>query len=127
MKIYLAAPYGKMELMREWESKLHDHGHECTSKWVRGFEENAKYCPTRADAAQMDLDDVDAADVVVSMTLPKGTMFSSGGRHVEFGYGLAHNKLMIIVDGGKENIFHELPQVVICATIEDVIAFLDKA
>lgn len=121
MKVYAAAPYSQMKLMLEWEQKLLAAGHTCTSQWIHGNEEGQ----TLNDAAQMDLDDVDAADAVVSLVLPKGTMFSSGGRHVEFGYGLARGKLMIIICNNEaENIFHELHRVVKCAAIEEAIAHL---
>ena len=120
MKIYLAAPYGKMNLMQKWEQRLVAAGHECTAKWIRGDEENM----TLANAAQMDLDDIDAADVVISYVLPKGTMFSSGGRHVEFGYALARDKIVVCVGNGPENVFHNLPQVVIVENFEAALAYL---
>lgn len=120
MKVYLAAPYSEMKLMREWWLKLLAAGHECTAKWIHGNEEGV----TLNDAAQMDLDDVDRADAVVSLILPKGAMFSSGGRHVEFGYGLAKNKLMIVVGLEAENIFHNLECVVTVGSIEAALAYL---
>lgn len=118
--IYLAAPYSAMLRMREWEAILRANGHVSTAKWVSGNEEGMSL----NDAAQMDLDDVDTADVVISMALPKGTMFSSGGRHVEFGYGLARGKMMIVVNSGAENIFHELDRVVKVPSIEAAMEFL---
>jgi hypothetical protein len=120
VKIYLAAPYAEMPKMKGWSQILTLAGHQCTSRWVHGDEVGQGL----GAAAQMDLDDIDAADAVVSATLPHGTSFKSGGRHVEFGYGLAKNKVMIIVNGGCENVFHHLPKVVECSTIEAVIAYL---
>lgn len=120
MKVYLAAPYSEMKLMREWAQKLHAAGHVCTSKWIHGNEEGM----TLNDAAQMDLDDVDEADIVVSRVLPKGTMFSSGGRHVEFGYGLAKGKSMVIISDDRENIFHHLTRVRRFSTIDEAIGYL---
>ena|ERR1035437_2792971 len=121
MKIYLAAPYAEMQRVREWAARLEAVGHSITSKWIYGNEEGR----TLHAAAQMDLDDIDVADAVVSMVLPKGTMFSSGGRHVEFGYGFARDKLMIIVGDG-ENIFHEHDSVVKCPALLDVIDYLKR-
>lgn len=109
-----------MELMVKWSMLLHNAGHEVTSKWIRGLEETMSL----PEAAQMDLDDIDRADVVISCTLPKGTVFSSGGRHVEFGYALAKDKLIINVGPNEENIFHHLPQVTIVPTIEEAIRSL---
>lgn len=120
MKVYLAAPYGEMELMRAWSQLLYEAGHVCTAQWVMGEEENM----TLPEAAQMDLDDIDKADVIISCTLPKGTMFSSGGRHVEFGYAIAKDKLIINVGPNEENTFHHLPQVTIVPTIEEAIRSL---
>jgi nucleoside 2-deoxyribosyltransferase len=119
MKIYLAAPYFEKQRMREWQRKLEAAGHGCTSNWIHGDEGM-----TLDEAAQRNLDDIDAADAVVSLTLPNGTMFISGGRHVEFGYGLARGKLMIIVTDEAENIFHNLTTIASCTTIEGVVDYL---
>lgn len=119
MKVYLAAPYAEMPRMQQWAVKLREAGHTCTSRWIYG-----PLLPFKA-AAQMDLNDIDEADAVVSMTLAPGSMFSSGGRHVEFGYALARGKRLIIINSvGPENIFHELPQVVRARSIEDAIRYL---
>lgn len=121
MKVYLAAPYADMSRMQQWAVKLREAGHVCTSRWIYGNEEGM----TTSRAAQMDLGDVDEADAVISMTLTPGSMFSSGGRHVEFGYALARGKRLIIVNSvGPENIFHELPQVMRARSIEDAIRYL---
>ncbi len=123
MKIYLAAPYAEMFLMRKWDLLLIDAGHVCTSRWVHGNESGM----TQPQAAQMDLDDVDAADAVVLMAFPRGTPFTGGGRCVEFGYALARDKLALVVmakDGDLENIFHHLPQVVVFRSIEDVVEYI---
>ncbi len=122
MKIYLAAPYAEMKQIQIWAARLEKAGHVITSKWIYGNEEGM----TLHAAAQMDLDDIDAADAVVSMILPKGTMFSSGGRHVEFGYGFAKEKLMIVVSDHAENIFHEHDTVVKCPALLDVIDYLKR-
>jgi len=53
--------------------------------------------------SEHDLADINEANVVVSFT--SGTGAGKGGRHVEFGYGLAKNKRMVIV-GPRENVFH---------------------
>jgi hypothetical protein len=121
LKVYLAAPYGEMKLMLEWEQKLKLAGHKCTANWIHGNEEGMSL----NDAAQMDLNDIDSADAVICLCLPKGTMFSSGGRHVEFGYGLATHKLMIVVNAGKpENIFHHLDRVLTVENIEQAVEWL---
>lgn len=121
-KVYLAAPYGAMQRMRDWKVKLEERGHVITSRWINGNEEGM----TLADAAQIDLDDVNAADAVVSFALAKGTAFTGGGRHVEFGYGLARGKLMVVVAPNQENIFHHLECVLLVPDIESVLTHLDQ-
>lgn len=113
----------EMERMRNWEKILNAHGHVCTSRWVRGDEAGQGL----ANAAQMDLDDVDAADVVISYVLPKGSMFSSGGRHVEFGYAVAKRKILINVGPEAENLFHNLPTVTTVPTIEKAMLWLTNS
>ena len=122
MKVYLAAPYGEMARMREWAIVLGAYGHTVTARWIHGNEEDM----TPVGAAYMDLTDIDNADAVVSLTLKKGTLFSSGGRHVEFGYGLAKGKTLVLVDGGIENVFHNMPQVMSVTRIEDAAKYLSN-
>ena len=61
-----------------------------------------------AKYAQVDVDDLSAADVVVSFTSADGG--GKGGRHVEFGLALGLGKRLVIV-GPRENVFHTLPHV----------------
>lgn len=106
MKIYIAALYSwreKMELVADYLKLM---GHEVTSRWVYGNEEGK----TNEEIAVFDLEDVDAADVIVSYTLPYGSKFKGGGRAVEFGYGLAKGKRMVII-GERENVFNWFPGV----------------
>lgn len=55
-----------------------------------------------------DLEDLRAADTVISFTDEKGG--GKGGRHVEFGVALALEKRLILV-GPRENVFHTLPEI----------------
>ena len=104
MKIYLAAQYNRAAEMREVRALLCRRGHEVTSHWI-DLDHETEGTPRYA---QEDFYDVAAADAVVSFTSANGG--GHGGRHVEFGIGLALNKRLIIV-GPRENIFHALPQV----------------
>lgn len=75
-----------------------------TSTWLRELDE-------LADAyARVDLADVKRADVLVAMNPPGWERAGTGGRHVEFGYALAHGKHMVLV-GERSNIFHHLSDV----------------
>lgn len=117
MKVYLAATFASRPLMEVVADRLKTHGFEITARWVYGGEEGL----TREQIAILDLEDVDAADAVVSFTYPRGTLTSGGGRHVEFGYGLAKGKKLILI-GARENVFHEFPGVELHETLDDWLA-----
>jgi len=124
MKIYLAARYGRKHEMQEYASYLETIGHIITSRWLVSHEaEETKanynaYYEVLETYALEDLEDVDRAEAVVSFTHKRGTPVSGGGRHVEFGYGYARGKRMIII-GEKEHIFHHLPMVEIYPSFDD--------
>ena len=48
--------------------------------------------------------------MIVSFTESPRSVSSRGGRHVEFGLGLAWNKIVVVV-GPRENVFHCLSDV----------------
>lgn len=120
MKLYLAARYSRKDEMKAYAGMLRRGGYIVTSRWLDdpGEEWTDKECPVWKERAIIDLEDVEEADVVVSFTHPRDTMTSGGGRHVEFGYGYALGKIMIII-GEKENVFHHLPGVRIFPTLDD--------
>lgn len=106
LKIYIAALFSRREEMEGYANKLKQAGHEITSSWVFGGEDGL----TRTQIALLDLGDVDKADTIVSFTHQRGTPTPGGGRHVEFGYGLALGKRLILI-GERENVFHHHPKV----------------
>lgn len=118
MKIYLAARFSKHQEMQGVRDVLTALGHQVTSRWIdlHGGDqlESATHdqLNTNPNACSVygihDLEDIDAADVLVSFTYPDGG--GKGGRHIEFGYGLASGKRMVLV-GPRENIFHTLADV----------------
>lgn len=114
MKIYIAARFPKRAEMEIIADKLKSYGHEITSSWVYGGEEGL----TRENIAVLDINDVARADLVLSFTEPYGTFVPGGGRHVEFGCGLALGKSMVII-GDRENVFHHYPNVAVYSTLED--------
>ncbi len=61
-----------------------------------------------AHYAHVDLDDLRAADTVISFTSEGGG--GKGGRHIEFGLALGLGKRLVIV-GPRENVFHTLPDI----------------
>lgn len=116
--IYLAARYSRNDEMRGVRDVLEAFGHKVTSRWIdlhdgtlpQSFvaeklnadpEDCSKY-------AQIDINDLRAADTIISFTSADGG--GKGGRHVEFGLALGLGKHLIIV-GPRENVFHTLPSV----------------
>ncbi len=132
MNIYLAARYSRNAEMRDYRDQIEAAGHKVTSRWidlhpdvVGDFSESFKPDvlntePERcAPLGQHDLDDIDRADMVLSFTGVGG----KGGRHVEFGYGLARGKRMLLV-GPREHIFHSLSVVEVFASWPQALAAL---
>ena len=135
MKIYLAAPYAGRDILKEHLSFWQDHGHEVTCGWVKGtrpletssFGISATSTDDEVTAhAEMDLADIDEADVLVHYTAQYlqsldpslGSVthnLHSGGRHVETGYAIAKEKPVVII-GPMENIF----QRGLCLTADDL-------
>lgn len=118
MKIYLAARYSRHDEMRGVRDVLATFGHEVTSRWIdcHDGQLEASFTPETLNAdpaacavlGQHDVEDVEAADTVISFTSVDGG--GKGGRHVEFGLALGLAK-HVIVCGPREHIFHTLPQV----------------
>lgn len=117
MKVYLAAAYERREEMQGVRDVLQALGHEVTSRWIdqdlSGQQEAAGTAELAADPAaytkfaDKDIEDLRAAEVVVSFTGGGGR----GGRHVEFGMAVMLGKQLVLV-GEREHVFHTLPQVV---------------
>lgn len=119
MKIYLAAPFSERAQMEAAADWLKTQGHEITARWVYGGEDGL----TRGQIALLDIEDVDACDTLVSFTKPRGTLTTGGGRHVEFGYGLARGKKMILI-GERENVFHHHPLVEVHDSLQRWLSFV---
>lgn len=114
MKIYLAARYGRKADLGELADQLQHLDIECTSRWLYMHEraksdELPSFEEQRLWAAE-DLQDIEAADLVICFTEQKDSKHSRGGRHVEAGFAIASGKPVICV-GPAENIFYALPQV----------------
>lgn len=128
MSFYLAAQFGWKESIAAKKEQLTKMGFFVTSTWT---DEQAKPDCSLKDftgdyhesMASRDLNEIEAADVLVLFTVDPDTMTRRGGRHVEFGYALGRGKSVIIV-GPKENIFHHLPKVRQFETWDDFIGAL---
>ena len=122
MKIYLAARSKRRAELEDLARSIEQLGHTVTSRWLAGYsqenDDNARF------DAQYDLNDIVVADALVLFTEdPEGTGSLRGGRHVEFGCALHAGKALFIV-GPRENIFHELPEVVRFSDAEELFNFL---
>lgn len=123
MNIYLCAQFKEQELMREWRRLLHNAGHIVTSRWLDADGEKTE-TNAASLAADMDLEDIDIATVVITHTLNRGDLFTGGGRHIEYGYALHAGKILINI-GGVESVFHS--KAGYHNSIEDCIKWLARA
>lgn len=117
MKIYLASLYSKRPAMAVVADYLKSKGHEVTARWVYGGEDGLD----REGIAQLDYDDVSAADVCLSFSEPYGSYHKGGGRHVEFGLAYAMGKQCALI-GERENVFHHLPGIKAYPDLKDWLA-----
>ncbi len=134
MKIYLASRYSRRLELCGYREQVEALGHTVTSRWlngkhqisdsgvpigdegeqlVEGDDGSSSDCAAqlRVHFAQEDLEDVRAADCVISFTEPPRSSASRGGRHVQFGVALQEGGKFLVVIGHRENIFHWLPGV----------------
>ena len=121
-RIYIAGPYaGRDRLRRLVAEPLADAGHCITAGWLHEDTPTTERYLGAAyalEAGQVDqhvtgdLGDIRDCDVLLAVTpgwlewkggarLP---MSASGGRHVEFGYAVAHHKRLLHL-GTPENVF----------------------
>jgi hypothetical protein len=129
--VYLAARYSRHPEMQGVRDVLEGIGYRVTSRWIdqHGGKYPTSFTPEilNSDPAycgavgQHDIEDVEAADIVISFTDATGG--GKGGRHVEFGLALGLGKRVILV-GPREHIFHTLPQVEHYPTWRDLVMAL---
>ena len=130
MKIYIAARFSRRPECNALARKLMKMGHTITSRWVKPDSDHVM--PTglsqqasdkeRTRFALEDIDDVMACDAMVSlMEEPRNN--SRGGRHVEFGIAIGLDKALFII-GPRETVFHHLPRVSHCDTVEEFLEFM---
>lgn len=132
MKFYIAARFSRRHEAHALAKALIELGHTITSRWVKpdsdhvvptGMSEQAADAE-RERFANEDWVDVVTCDAMVSlMEEPRSN--GRGGRHVEFGMGLALNKWMWII-GPRETVFHHLRQVTQCDTVEEFLENIES-
>lgn len=117
-RFYLAARFSRREEMKECRADLMREGHVVTSRWLdthgtsdtnKGPRDHGTVDFGRRLCAHEDLEDILLADTLISFTEEPymASYPGTGGRHVEYGYALAHRKRLILV-GYRENVFHDL-------------------
>ena len=120
MKVYLAGRYSRRDELYDYARQLRAHGVDVTSRWLNGEHQwsgdtddgvTVQNYQEAERFAREDLEDLDAADMIVCFTESPRTSASRGGRHVEMGYALASLKEVMIV-GPRENVFYTLPEFV---------------
>lgn len=112
VSIYIAGSYGRRAELLEHKLDYMSKGGKCTSTWLDKPEseaENNGLGKEPATYAFRDLDDILVADAIVLFAEPDGVN-ARGGKHVEFGFALAHGKGCFVV-GRKETVFQWLPHV----------------
>jgi len=119
MKVYLAAAFCRKDEILGIAEELRSLGIEVTSRWLveqKDIPTDRSKATFLAERAQIDLDDIDRADVLVRFSDDLSTPtvpshLATGSRMGETLWALAHNKTVIVV-GGYQCVFDYLPQVV---------------
>jgi hypothetical protein len=138
---YFAARYSRNAELRGYRDELQDRVPDAkvTSRWIdqHGGTQETSYLPELLNAdpegcwanGQADLEDLAAAEVIVSFTGGGG----KGGRHVEHGIAIAYAdngpwlapnaaQFRLVVVGPREHIFHCHPATEVHATWGDFLA-----
>jgi hypothetical protein len=100
LKVYIAARGQDQHLASLCRAELAPHGVACTSQWIDkdlAFESH--------DEAQLDIDDVRAADALIVIKPKDSHRETTGGHHVETGIALERG-IPILLLGERENVFH---------------------
>lgn len=127
--VYIASKYARRFELRAVADAAKERGYTCTSRWLDNGEEEAG---GPAAAAQMDLDDVDRASVVLFVGQPQGSKNAGGGRWFELGYAYARGKrcMVVVADPelgvdsslgsapGHETVFTSLPMIEVYGSVE---------
>jgi hypothetical protein len=113
MKVYLAAAFERQLEILRYRNELEAVGHTVTSRWNDPAQRHGGLVSmqgaTMTDIERWAIEDI--ADLTAASTIINFTgQGNRGGRHVEFGIGIALNKQLVIV-GPLEHVFHYLPQV----------------
>lgn len=125
MRVYIASAFSNIADVRVKRDELKAIGIDCTSTWA---DETADPNIQMTDksltdsfllyTAITDIKDIDRSDAIVLITQEPTKPFVRGGRMHEFGYAMGRGKKLFVC-GPRENIFHYLPTVTVCADFEE--------
>lgn len=125
MRVYIASAFSTIKEVRKQRDELKAIGIDCTSTWA---DETADPNIQMTDksltdsfllyTAITDIKDIDRSDAIVLITQEPTKPFVRGGRMHEFGYAMGRGKKLFVC-GPRENIFHYLPTVTVCADFEE--------
>ena len=124
VSFYLAGRYERRAELNQIAERMVCRGHRITSRWIGGAHEGTDGTEaglTPEDSrrfATEDLQDIDAAQIVVLFTDGKP---GRGGKDHEFGYAMAKGKFLVLV-GPEINVFHRLDGIL---RFDDEAQFLD--
>jgi nucleoside 2-deoxyribosyltransferase len=110
VNIYIAGKWSARERLAERAKEVEALGHKVVSSWLRpdvAIEQGewaSMSSHEQASYASRDLDEVDAADLLILDTFDES---NTGGREVEYGYAIGANKIVTRV-GPTRNGFHHL-------------------
>lgn len=129
MKIYIAAKYPRRTEAQFLATTLRAVGHQVVSSWHE--EKQYSLGVTLAEIpnddleamARRDLREIDRSDCVLLMSQDPEEPTVRGARHVEFGYGLALRKTLVIY-GPRENIFHHLNGIHVAQSLPQLLPLL---
>jgi nucleoside 2-deoxyribosyltransferase len=112
MKIYLASEYKRRDELRQYAAEARERGLEVISRWLNETEALDSELADILDEtleryANIDLVDIETADVFVFFSVSPYTLTVRGGSSFEHGFAHARLKPVIVV-GPKQNVFHHL-------------------
>lgn len=102
MKLYVASRFKNADLVKAFSTKLLTlrPEYECIQRWPKQIE----YPIPAWQAAEQDLQDIDAADALIALT--HDCDFVPGGMHFEAGYAYAKGKKIAVV-GPNVHVFYQ--------------------
>jgi hypothetical protein len=113
--VYFAAAFKRRQELCLYAAELEADGIRVTSRWLGGSAklqgDDLNLGDRAADLAQMDFEDVCAADLCLAFTEPGDAADRGrGGRHAELGIAIGLGRSVATV-GPIEHVFHRLPGV----------------